>query len=567
MNSQIFDSKVANDDLFATLPRVTKTYTKKTKPAVMPAWREPSGSPLFVTQETGPLDEMDKELLGGDSDTRLFPSTNQSPEDGSSTSLVTPKSDPRSRKLRPRTETSDVRNPQDPERVLPSVGETQAPNTKRSRKKRRAPVQGLALVSEVPIREVSPGVSKPRKAFTKAVEKDDNNPATVSRKIAQRPKARELRRSSIEPKDFKFPPKTPAPFSQPTWTPGSGFDGIKFNQTERKIPASSLPRGSKYRIKGSDAFFSQGSFPRALQLTTRPTPIKSTRIPPTGRKFKHATKADSAPSRKPKECVTGQAQAIHATNKPPPDAGSSQVLSDLNSVTGLGNLPARLPPKTMDPKSIDAPASKTIRQLHKSEKRSGWLKRKRTNFIPDDGFLDAASKLPEIIVTPNTPSDTTCDAARLRSTQTTVSARLAATGKPGPGLTRDSESLNQIQVRDTDAIDGTSSHGKLSDSHMTTNYDADTQYPTDPEDLALSSSSARMVPDSSLGPQKHFSNAIDLLGSSPTKLQLLKATKSHPLYAQRTNYKCMEAVSLTRGQEPKLSGTNDKRRRVKQFWP
>lgn len=93
---------------------------------------------------------------------------------------------------------------------------------KRKRRKRRAPVNELALVAELPY------TSPPGKESSKLgrVKRKGPNDANVGKPMTKL--SRELiipRRNSIDPQDFKFPPATPKIGRSTGWTPGSGFEG------------------------------------------------------------------------------------------------------------------------------------------------------------------------------------------------------------------------------------------------------------------------------------------------------------------------------------------------------
>ena len=97
--------------------------------------------------------------------------------------------------------------------------------SRKGRKRRRAPVNELALVAELSMHPISPdkGSSKQGRAKCKdPYEANAGRPMTKFRRDPVIP-----RRNSIDPQDFKFPPTTPKNARSPGWTPGSGFEGTK----------------------------------------------------------------------------------------------------------------------------------------------------------------------------------------------------------------------------------------------------------------------------------------------------------------------------------------------------
>ena len=175
--------------------KAIRTYERKRKPALAPTEDLPESPPPFCTQS-------------------LTAKQGLIPRDLEATSA-----------LQAREDLSNHEIANDEQRALrvgtPTV-EAVVKEPSKKRKKRRAPVDELALVAELPY------TSPPGKESSKqgSVKRKGPNEANVGKPMTKL--SRELiipRRNSIDPQDFKFPPVTPKAVRSSGWTPGSGFEG------------------------------------------------------------------------------------------------------------------------------------------------------------------------------------------------------------------------------------------------------------------------------------------------------------------------------------------------------
>ena len=176
-------------------PKVIQTYRRKSKPKLPPTEDLPDSSLPFCSQ----------------------PSTadqGQIPENLEATSQV--------------QELEDlVESQNDQRRALrvgaPTVDAAIKEPSRKGRKRRRAPVNELALIAELPMHANSPDEEFSRQGGAKCKDPYGANvgrPMTKPRRDPFTP-----RRNSIDPQDFKFPQITPKHARSFGWTPGSGFEG------------------------------------------------------------------------------------------------------------------------------------------------------------------------------------------------------------------------------------------------------------------------------------------------------------------------------------------------------
>ena len=176
-------------------PKLLRTYGRKSKPELPPTEDLPDSSPLFCTQPS-------------------MADQGQIPRNLETTSQV--------QELENRVELQN-----DQQRALrvgsPTVEAVVKEPSRKRRKRRRAPVNELALVPELPSHVKFPGKDSSEQSRAKRKGPNEANigrPMTEFRRDLVTP-----RRNSIDFQDFKFPPITPKNARSSGWTPGSGFEG------------------------------------------------------------------------------------------------------------------------------------------------------------------------------------------------------------------------------------------------------------------------------------------------------------------------------------------------------
>ena len=348
-------------------PRGVRTYGRKSKPKLLPTDDLPGSSPLSCAQ----------------------PSTadqSQIPKDHESTSRV--------QELENLVELQN--DQQGALRVVPSTVEAviKEPSRKR-RKRRRAPVNELALVAELPLHANPPDEESSEQCRAKHKDPYKANvgrPMTKSRRDLVTP-----RRNSIDPQDFKFPPATPKNARSSGWTPGSGFEGT----TLQSLASTTLtPRRRPARRTKTVRFAIPPTSPLDLSTEISPTAkasnsplsekaLESLALPPEAGRRLQPSNAAQDPSTEygeliqhtdkaahTDETISSKIQMLTALMKPRAQVNQlakSEVLDD-----GLFRLHSssrqRCPSRKID---VDSTA---IRRPSKSE-RNGWLKRrKRVSF-------------------------------------------------------------------------------------------------------------------------------------------------------------------------------------------
>ena len=226
-------------------PKVFQTYGRKSKPELPPTEDLPDSSALSCAQ----------------------PSTadqSQTPENLEATSQEQEREDP--------VELQDGQ--QRPLRVGPSTVEAviKEPSRKR-RKRRRAPVNELALVAELPMHANSPAEESSEQGRPKCKDPYEANvgrPMTKPRRDPVTP-----RRNSIDPQDFKFPPITPRNTISSGWTPGSGFEGTTL---QTLVPSTLTHRRRPARRTKSIRFAVPPARPLDLSTEISPT-VKASNSP------------------------------------------------------------------------------------------------------------------------------------------------------------------------------------------------------------------------------------------------------------------------------------------------
>jgi hypothetical protein len=302
-------------------------------------------------------------------------------------------------------------------------------------KKRRAPVNELALVSELPAKADS--LIRPKRMATNAVEQQGNlvqhllglepvderdhsphtakrakkanigKPVTRLRKDTAMPQER-----SISHEGFKFPPATPKAKRFPGWKMGSGFEGIRLDQIHGKRPSGSC-KGTARRSK----------IPGFTTPSLRPLEL-SVQLSPTERKLRpsfrptHRPSAMPAEARNPGPLVDPVAKTPEAGTMPGihnPQSGDQDIQNQVRALTALlrprneTSTPARSQrsqnasiaphtvlkpgrPSNLCPEQVET--SQSIREPSKSE-QNGWLKRRRIVIFADEidkGFQPASNE-------------------------------------------------------------------------------------------------------------------------------------------------------------------------------
>ena len=351
-------------------PKAVPTYGRKSKPKLAPTEDLPDSSLLSCAQ----------------------PSTadqGQIPENYESTSQV--------QELENLVELQN--DQQGALRVVPSTVEAVIKESSRKRRKRRrAPVNELALVAELPMHANSPKESSEQ---GRAKHKDPYE-ANVGRQMTRSRRGLVTpRRNSIDPQDFKFPPATPKNARSPGWTPGSGFEGTA---VEPLAPTTLTTRRRPVRRTKPVRFAVPPTRPLDLSIEISPTakasnyPLleeapKSLALPPQATRRLQLPNAAQDPSTDYGELIQHTDKAAHtgktmsseiqmltALMKPRAHVNQlakSEVLDD-----GLfrRHSSSRQRSPSSRRRGVDSPA---IRRPSKSE-RNGWLKRRRASFADEN---------------------------------------------------------------------------------------------------------------------------------------------------------------------------------------
>ena len=369
---------------FLDAPKGVRTYGRKSKPELPRTEDLPESSPLFCTQSS-------------------TANQGQIPGNPETTSRVQDLGD-----------LSDHELQNDHQRALrvgaPTVGAVVKEPSKKKRKKRRAPVNELALVAELPY------TSPPGKESSEqgGVKRKGFNEANIGRPMTKF--SRDLvipRRNSIDPQDFKFPPITPKIVRSSGWTPGSGFEGI----TLQTLGPTTL---TSYRRPARRAKAVRFAVPalRPLDLSTEISPTakassslllqkapESLALPP------EATRRVRSPSRSQDpladyggpvphidkatpagRTMSSQVQMVTALQKPCAEGtqlAEFKILQDDDSARRHSPRRRRYP--SPQKRGADNPA---IRRPSRSE-RNGWLKRRRRASFTDENeqhMLQSAKK-------------------------------------------------------------------------------------------------------------------------------------------------------------------------------
>ena len=365
-------------------PKGVRTYGRKSKPELPRTEELPESSPLFCTQSS---------------------TTNrgQIPGNPEATSRVQELGD-----------LSDHELQNDYQRALrvgaPTVEAVVKEPSKQRRNERRAPVNELALVAELPY------TSPPGKESSEqgGVKRKGFNEANIARPMTKF--SRELvipRRNSIDPQDFKFPPITPKIVRSSGWTPGSGFEGT----TLQTLGPTTL---TSYRRPARRAKAVRFAVPplRPLDLSTKILPTirasnslllqkapESLALPPEATRRVRSPKRSQDPSADyggpvphidkatpAGRTMSSQVQILTALQRPRAEGtqlAEFKILEDDDSARR--HSPRRRKCPSPQKRGADSPA---IRRPSRSE-RNGWLKRRRRASFADENeqhMLQSAKK-------------------------------------------------------------------------------------------------------------------------------------------------------------------------------
>ena len=354
-------------------PKVIRTYGRKSKPELPPTEDLPDSSSLFCTQcSTADQGQIPKNL--------------------EATSWV--------QELENLVH-HDIQNDQQRAlRVGPPTVEAVVKEPCRKRKNRRAPVNELALVAELPLHANSPGRESSPQGRAKS---KSSNEANIGRLMTKFRRDRVIpRRNSIDPQDFKFPPITPKSARSSGWTPGSGFEGTTF-QTSGPTTLTSHRRPAR-RVKAIR--FAVPSL-RPLHLSNEMSPIaKASNSPLLQKAPKSLALAPEAtrrlrspnPSQDPStdygelishidkatpagETMSSHIQTLTALLRPCAEINQPAKFENFeNDDLSRRYSPSRRKCPSPQKRGADSPA---IRRPSKSE-RNGWLKRRRRVSFADE---------------------------------------------------------------------------------------------------------------------------------------------------------------------------------------
>ena len=287
--------------------------------------------------------------------------------------------------------------------VAPTVGAVVKEPDKKRRKRRRAPVNELALVAQLPYTD-SPGNESSEQG---RVKHKGSNEANIGRPMTKYGRNLVIpRRNGIDPQDFKFPPVTPRVVRSSGWTPGSGFEGTSLQTlgpttlTSHKRPARRA-KAVRYAVpalrpldlsteisptaKASDSLLVQRT-PESLALppdTTRRVRSPNRSQDPSadyGGPVPHIDKATPAD-----RTMSSQVQMLTALQRPRAKGtqlAEFKIFEDDDSARSHSPRCRKCP--SPQERGVYSPA---IRRPSRSE-RNGWLKRRsRASFADENEQL------------------------------------------------------------------------------------------------------------------------------------------------------------------------------------
>ena len=355
-------------------PKVVQTYRKKSKPELPSTGDLPDSPPPFCTQ----VSTADQgQILGS-----LEP-TSQVQEFVNLVDHELQNNQRRTLRVGPPTVEAVIEEP-----------------SRKRRKRRRAPVNELALVAELPLHADS--LDEESSEEGRAKHKDPYE-ANVGRPMTKL--SRDFvtpRHNSIDPQDFKFPPTTPRNARSPGWTPGSGFEG------------TTLQTLGPFRLTPRRRLVRRTKTVRFAVLPTRPLDL-STEISPTAKASNSPLLQRAPNSLAPSREATRRLRSLDPFQNPSTDYGElkkhideatpagESISSQLQTLTALlrpraqvnrleefeivegDDLSRRHPPSRQKcpssrKRGVESPA---IRRPSRSE-RNGWLKRRRRVSFADE---------------------------------------------------------------------------------------------------------------------------------------------------------------------------------------
>ena len=353
-------------------PKLVQTYGRKSKPKLAPTEDLPDSSPLFCTQPSTADQGQILENLEAISQVQELENLGELQND-------------EQRALRVGS---------------PMVEAVVKEPSRKTRKRRRAPVNELALVPELPLQEKCPGRESSEQTRAKRKGPNEANigrPMTEFRRDLVTP-----RRNSIDLQDFKFPPITPKNARSPGWTPGSGFEATTLRTlglptlTPRRRPARhtkavrfAVPPTRPLELSAKISPTAKASNSPLLQKAPKslarpqeaPCPLQSSkpfqdRLTDSGELTQHIDRATPAG-----ESISGQIQLLTALLRP---HAQVEQLAEFENYEGddssRRHSPSRQKCQSSRKRGVDSPA---IRRPSRSE-RNGWLKRRRRVSFADE---------------------------------------------------------------------------------------------------------------------------------------------------------------------------------------
>ncbi|CAD6564042.1 MAG: hypothetical protein ASARMPRED_002672 [Alectoria sarmentosa] len=390
------------------IPKVVRTYAKKIKPVSLVG--NPS-SDLFLTQSStheGPLldglldegSDAPTEQLASGQISKTMPAKKHK-------SAIAP-----NRKRQPLQDDEEIRRS---DHNADDVDMTASRGTERTRrKKRRAPVKELALVTRLPSHEYSTAKAQKLYDSDNAIDllneylDEQSFPASTSQSLerSQKPMKANVgkpvtrirqeitipQREILTQEDFKFPPITPRAMKSPGWKLGSGFEGMTLEPSTNKRAKTSHNR--KLRHARTPCFLDRSHL--KLELSSRLSSVVQSvgqRAIPKGQKDQggpgetrnyepargfgmiDGAVEDGLPHA---EAAFEQVASLTALLRSPIENDQSRIVSSAHR-NGIFKEPIQLHQR----QRRNLEASRAIREPSKSE-RNGWLKRRRVEFAVGD---------------------------------------------------------------------------------------------------------------------------------------------------------------------------------------
>ena len=432
------DAAVNDETELLKAPKVVRTYVKKPRQSSPPTESLPDESPFFCTQSSVADHEHRSEDQEAVSQTEGTALSNTKDHDSYTPTAHEPQTpgNSKSQALQPADEG-------DHEPTALSAADTVTEKTTGKRKRRRAPVNELALVAELPLRSDSPANAKVRASITMLKSLADlrvqrerrlkntatlnsrsahlNNhkpPEFVSKSTGIAKAANEAnigksvtkcrrdivqpRRGSIDPDDFKFPPTTPKSTRSPGWKLGSWFEGITLETSNTAVSFSHRPKAKRAKTV---RFMLTPLGPLELSNKIWPiSPVPKTKNPPRKGQCSIVTPPESAgvghfdgsstisgkrirpriDTTKSSKGAKSDQNRILAPSLQPPIKAHDPSQPGKSPIALKSQRPVSTAGISLRTSEIGTESSQAIRPPSKSE-RNGWLKRRRrVSFVDAD---------------------------------------------------------------------------------------------------------------------------------------------------------------------------------------